>query len=220
MKSVYSLLLVTLFSVNAFAQKESDDDDDQKGGFKKENLFTGGSVNVSLGGGTTALGISPYFGYSVNRYLDVAVSAGINYISQRQYDPYYYNYLGKVRQTIYGPGAFVRVFPLKFLFLQAQYEYNIIKYKLIYANSQPTDKFNYNASSLLLGAGYAGGREEGSNSFYYFSVAFDVAGSKNSPYIDYNTSGGGKRVIPIIRAGYNIALFQNKVVRGRRTSED
>ena len=216
MKSVYSLLLVVLFSANAFAQEDSDED--KKGGFKKENLFTGGSLNLSFGSGTTALGISPFFGYSVNRFLDVAFSPGINYISQKQYD-YYYNYLGKVRQTIYGPGAFVRVFPVKFLFLQGQYEYNIIKYKLIYANGAPTQKLNYNASSLLLGAGYAGGREEGSNSFYYFSVSFDVAGAKNSPYIEYDQNNS-KRVIPIIRAGYNFALFQNKVVRGRRTSEN
>jgi len=217
MKSVYSLLLVLLFSANAFAQEDTDED--KKGGFKKENLFTGGSLNLSFGSGTTALGISPYFGYSLNKYVDVAVSAGINYISQRQYD-YYYNYQGKIRQTIYGPGAFVRVFPVKFIFLQAQYEYNAIKYKVIYNDNYglPDEKYRYNASSLLLGAGYAGGREEGSNSFYYFSVSFDVAGSKNSPYIEYNNAD--KRVIPIIRAGYNFALFQNKVVRGRRTSEN
>ena len=57
----------------------------------------------------------------------------------------------------------------------------------------------------MLGAGYAGGRMPGSNTYYYFSVSWDILGDKNSPYID-----GLGRSNPIIRAGYNIGLFQNR----------
>ena len=53
-----------LFTTSLFAQEE-----EKEGGkiFKKENLFTGGSANVSFGNNTTNLGLSPYFGYSINK---------------------------------------------------------------------------------------------------------------------------------------------------------
>ena len=62
----------------------------------------------------------------------------------------------------------------------------------------------FKASSFLIGPGYASGRDE-SKSFYYISVLFDVAKNINSPYVDAQG-----RISPIIRAGYNIALFQGK----------
>jgi hypothetical protein len=59
MKSVYALLLVTLFSANVFAQ--DDKDEEKEKGFKKENLFAGGSLNLALGNQQTTLGISPLY---------------------------------------------------------------------------------------------------------------------------------------------------------------
>jgi hypothetical protein len=213
MKSVYALLLVTLLSANVFAQ--DDNDEEKEKGFKKENLFTGGSLNVQFGSGQTSLGASPFFGYSINKYIDVAASIGYSYLSEREYDSYYNYTGGKIRQSIYGPGAFVRIFPVKFLYAQAHY--NIIKLKYLYPDSYgiPDEKFNTHASSLLLGAGYAGGREEENKSYFYISIMFDVLKSTYSPYRDYQGNAQ-----PIIRAGYNIALFQNKLVRGRRVSNN
>ena len=201
MKSIYALLIGSLLTSACYAQEEEKDTENKKF-FKKENLFTGGTLNVSFYRGTTALGISPFFGYSLNKYADVAASMSVNYISQRDYNVYG----DKLRQTIYGPGAFVRIFPVKFLFAQGQYEHNFIKYKYIPASNsgQPNETFNLDANSFLVGGGFANGRGQG-NSYYYISILWDVLKNKNSPYLD-NLG----RALPQIRAGYNIALFQGK----------
>lgn len=178
---------------------------EEPGGFKKENLFIGGNVNASFFNGTTALGVSPYFGYSITNWLDVAASLNFNYISQRNY----YDD-GKLRQTIIGPGAFVRVFPVSFLFAQAQYEHNFIALKDIPPSNSglSTAKDKRDVNSLLLGVGYASGREGGNKTYYYLSISFDVLKLPYSPYVD-----NLQRTIPIINAGFNIALFQGR--RGR-----
>jgi hypothetical protein len=205
MKKLILFSLLVSMNTNLFAQDEEDDDD--KGGwFKKENLFTGGTVNVGFGNQITTLGIAPYFGYSINRFVDVAMNLQFNYVSQRDYTVFG----DKVRQKVFGPGAFVRLFPVQPVFLQAQYEFNLIRIKYIPAANgggiQYNEKFKFDAHSLLVGIGYAGGRnfpEE--KSFYYFSIMWDVGKSENSPYKD-----NLNRAVPIIRAGYNIALFQGR----------
>lgn len=197
-KLLFGMLLLAV-SFNSVAQEE---DEERKGGFKKENLFVGGDLTLGFSNIYTAIGISPYFGYSLNRYIDVAASFNFNYIAQRDY----FESGDRVRQTIYGPGAFVRIYPFKFVFAQAQFEHNFVKVRYIPTNNS----FLYlpytnrvDANSFLVGAGYAGGRDVDNKSFYYLSISVDLIGDKNSPYVD----GAGRRV-PIIRAGYNIALFQ------------
>jgi hypothetical protein len=205
MKGFALLMSVSIFCLSAAAQDEKEQ---KESGFKKENLFTGGNLTLQFGNQTTTLGLSPYFGYSLTKWLDVAASVNMNYTSQRDYQE-----LGdKVRQTVYGPGAFVRIFPLNFLFLQGHFEQNFIKFKYIPAENGTYGpaKESLNASSFLVGGGYAGGRNSGSRSFYYISVLWDVAKGKNSPYVD-NLG----RTVPIIRAGYNIALFQGGGRRNR-----
>ena len=200
MKKIFVVVLMAL-CINAYSQDEGGEKEDVKKGFKKEKLFTGGSVTASFSSYYTVLGIAPQFGYSLTDWLDAGVTLNLNYTSQRDY-----NYgADKLRQTVYGPGAFVRLFPVRFLFASAQYEYNIIHLKYVPApNSGSTpDKYNLNANSLLIGGGYAGGKEKGNNTYYYLSISWDIYGDKNSPYID-----GYGRSNPIIRAGYNIGLFQ------------
>jgi hypothetical protein len=198
MKKFRLLLLLISISIASFSQ------DEKEGFFKKENLFTGGTVNASFGNSITALGISPYFGYSFNKYVDLAVSTGIYYQSQRDY----FQIGDKVRFTSYGPGAFVRVFPVKFLFAQAHYEFNLLRTKYLpYAASSGgvgIEKFKYDAHSLLVGGGISNGKDfPYQKSYYYFSILWDVAKAEHSPYKD-----NLRRSVPIIRAGYNIALFQ------------
>ena len=201
MKKIILLILVPL-SFHSFAQSEKEETGEKKG-FKKEKLFTGGSVTGGFSNYATILGITPQFGYSLTNWADAGITFNLNYTSQRDYE----EYGDKLRQTVYGPGAFVRLFPVRFLFASAQYEYNLIHLKYIPTNNSnfSPSKNNLNANSLLLGAGYAGGRERGSNTYYYFSISWDVLGDKNSPYID-----GFARSNPIIRAGYNIGLFQGR----------
>ena len=210
-------IIIFLFLVNVFyasiAQDEKSEADEKRGGFKKENLFTGGGATVSIGSYSTVLGASPVLGYSINKWLDAGIVFNFTYASSRVV--YYYpgtnNYLvsdDKSRQTVFGPGVFARVYPLKFLFLNIQAEQNFITDKTIYANS-PATKDKYSATSLLLGVGYAGGREGVGDMYYYISIMGDFAGNKNSPYVGISESG--KVVItPIFKAGLQIPLFQGR----------
>lgn len=204
MKTLILLFLLPL-SFHSFAQSD-EEKPAEKRGFKKDKLFTGGSVTASFSSYSTVLGISPQIGYSLTNWADAGITLNFNYLTQKDY------YDNRVRQTVYGPGAFVRLFPVNFLFASAQYEYNFIHLRYLPNNTGGVSyENNVNASSLLLGAGYAGGRQRGSNSYYYLSVSWDVLANVNSPYVD----GYGKS-IPIIRAGYNIGLFQG---RGRQRSD-
>jgi hypothetical protein len=200
------ILAVLLFNL-ALVVKAQDEKEERTGGFKKENLFTGGSLNFSFFNGTTGLGVNPYFGYSITNWLDVAASFNFNYISQRDVDT-----VGdKVRQTVLAPGAFVRVFPVNFLFAEAKFEHNFIRQKYVpydNYNRYKGKKFRTDMNSLLLGIGYASGREGYNKSYYYISISFDVLQLAHSPYVD-----NLQRTLPIYNAGFNIALFQG---RGRR----
>jgi opacity protein-like surface antigen len=209
-KAIVLLLIPFYFHATAQDQNGNNKNQDQtqevkKTGFQKDKLFTGGSANIGFSNGTTMLGITPQLGYSLTNWLDAGITFNLNYISQRDY--YTTN---KIRQTTFGPGAFMRIFPVNFLFAGAQYEYNMIHQKFI-SSSLPTEKNSVNANSLLVGAGYAGGRERGGNTYYYLSIMWDIAGDPNSPYVD-NLG----RSTPVIRAGYNIGLFQNRYGRGNR----
>jgi hypothetical protein len=200
-KNVFVLLCTILFSVASLAQASEDEEKKKEKFFKKENFFTGGTVGLGFGQGAFSLGLSPYFGYSINKYVDVAVSFGYSYFSQREVP----NFAYKARISNYAPGVFVRAYPVKFLFAHLQYEHNFITQKTFYPDSftLPPDKYSANVGSLLIGPGYASGRDEDNKAFYYISVLFDVSGNENSPYLDQLG-----RVEPVIRAGINIPLFQ------------
>lgn len=190
------LLAVLLFNLTLVV-KAQDEEEEKMGGFKKQKMFTGGNVIVSFYTGGTVLGISPHIGYSLTNWLDAAVS--LNFVYTGETDPYQ----NKYREYDYGPGAFVRIFPFPFLFAQAQYEHNFQQIDITSGSSSYHNKQDVN--SLLLGAGIASGRTKGNNTYYYFSIMYDALKLPNSPYID---SYG--RSIPVIRAGFNIALFQGR----------
>lgn len=204
---VMALSLVTL-SVRA------QDEDPGEKGFKKENLFTGGTVTVSFFNGQTILGANPIFGYKLADWIDAGLAFNYVYSSTRDY----YQYDDKLKQTVFGPGVFTRIYPISFLFVQAQYEQNFstVKYTPTPGSSSYTSyKDKVNAGSLLLGGGFASGRQPGSNSFFYISLLFDVLKNVNSPYVDvaYDPANPSNRridMVPIIRAGVNIGLFQNR----------
>ena len=187
------------------------DDEEKEKGFKKENLFTGGSISVSFFNGHTILGANPMFGYKIANWVDAGLAFNYVYSSSR-----YYNVPDdKLRITTYGPGVFTRLYPVSFLFAQAQYEHNssTAKYIAVPGTGYQDDKLKVDAGSLLLGAGFAQGRSEGNNSFYYISILFDVLKNMYSPYVNViNPDTPQQRVTmtPIIRAGFNIALFQGR----------
>ena len=214
MKKIILVMFAAALSTAGFAQDKKEEDPEKKG-FKKENLFTGGGLTVSFSNYTSVLGASPVLGYSINKWIDAGIVFNFNYASDRHvtyYDPgtgSYYLSDDKLKQTLYGPGFFAKVYPLKFLFLQVQGEVNFISQKLIYDNGTPTEKQKLSAPSFLVGAGYCNGREGKGSLFYYISILADVARNKHSPYVE-QTASGKINILPIIRAGLQVPLFQGR----------
>ena len=101
-----------------------------------------------------------------------------------------------------------------FLFFHAQAEHNFNNWNYSSADGSYKQNDVTDANSLLLGGGWAQGRQKGSNSFFYLEILWDVLKNKYSPYVNnvYDPSGQVARTdaIPIFRAGINIALFQGK----------
>lgn len=195
------LLLLILSTHFVFAQ---DEEEEEKKGFKKENLFTGGSISLSFFNNAFLIGVSPVFGYSITRWADIGLLGNYNYTSYRDY--YYID--DRMRQSIYGGGVFTRIFPVRFLFAQAQVERNWIKLKYIPPSNSGgiTETSNNSVNSVLVGGGYTTGRDPDGGSVYgYLAILFDVSENLYSPYTD-NLG----RAIPIIRAGINIPLFQGQ----------
>lgn len=210
-KQVPRIILAAFVFLVAATLVHAQDEEDR--GFKKENLFTGGSITLSFFNGQTLLGANPIFGYKLSEWADAGLSFNFLYAGARDY----LEFNDKIRQTVYGPGVFARLYPIRFLFVQGQLEHNFITLKYIPApnGSYIAEKNKVGVNSLLLGAGFAQGREEGSSTFYYFSVLFDVLKDINSPYVNvsYNPDDPSQQrvnITPIIRAGINIGLFQGR----------
>ncbi len=196
-KILASLLLLTC--LNGFGQDEEFSDSTK--GYDPTNLFLGGSLSLSLGGYQNGFlgGINPFIGYTFKKWIDAGFVVNFQYYSAR--DQSFSNV--KYRSTTYGAGVFTRIYPVRFIFLQAQPEYNFINQKII-QQGFPDAKFSFNAPSLLVGAGYTTSRSD-KNTFTYFSLLIDVLKDKNSPYIESDGS-----LIPVIRAGINFGLNREK----------
>ncbi len=197
MKKTAFLLAFSLMTATLFAQKEKEEKEKGSG---KENLFTGGSISLAFYNNTFLIGGSPVFGYSLANWVDAGLVVNYNYTSYRDYN---FIFNDKLRQKVYGGGAFLKLYPVRFLFAQAQLEHNFIRQKFI-PNIGSTQTYKTDVSSFLVGGGYTTGRfGRGGNPFYYLAVLFDVSGNKNSPYTD-----AYGRTIPIIRVGIQVPLFQ------------
>lgn len=201
MKNLFLLFVCVAFSTQALLAQDKDDKSEKKG-FKKENLFTGGSISLSYFNEEFLVGANPVFGYSVAKWADVGLVGNYNYTSIRDYS--YYGSNDKLRQYVYGGGAFARLFPVRFLFVQGQVEHNWIKEKYIDPTGVTTETSKVSANSVLIGGGFTTGRDPYFKRPYGFlAVLFDVSNNPNSPYLD-NLG----RAIPVFRAGVNIPLFQ------------
>ena len=199
MKKMLFLLLANLVLLGTI--KAQDEDEDEKKGFKKDHLFTGGSISLAFYSNTFLIGGSPVFGYNLTKWLDAGLVINYNYASYR--DVYLFD--DRMRQSNWGGGAFLRLYPIKFLFAQAQAEHNWMQLKYIYPNdSSPDEKTKFTGNSFLVGGGYCTGREPKSGQpFYYLSIMFDIGNDINSPYTD-----AYGRTIPIIRGGLQIPICQ------------
>jgi len=197
MKKLFLLFLMAGLTLSVTAQ---DKEEKEKVPFK-ETLFTGGSISLAFYNNTFLVGGSPVFGFSPTNWIDLGIVVNYNYTSYRNYSFTY----EKVRQHVYGAGAFIKVYPVRFLFAQAQIENNFIRQKA-FPYIGTTQKFKADAGSILVGGGYTTGRYgRGGDMFYYLAVLVDIGDAVYSPYTDNNGNA-----IPIVRGGIQIPLFQGK----------
>ena len=200
MKTNLTVTILLTFFISFAAQAQEEEKETEKKGFKKENLFTGGSISLAFYNNTFLIGASPVLGYNLTSWIDAGIVVNYNYTSYRDYN---FVFNDKLRQTVYGGGVFARIFPVRFLFAQVQPEHNFLHLKYI-PNVGTPETFNTSVNSLLVGGGYTTGRQKDDKSaFYYVAILFDVSGNNASPYTD-----GYGRTIPIIRAGLQIPLGQ------------
>jgi len=191
------ILIFCLLSLVIIAKAQDDNyKDEEISGFKKENMFLGGSISLVFGTGSFGIGANPEIGYSLSQWLDGGVVFNINYYSQRDY---YYDIT--YSSFNYGGGIFVKAYPIPFLFLQLQPEQNWISYNTKYGNL--VDKQSVSATSLIGGIGYSQ-RIVGKGS-YFFMIGMDLLTDPNSPYRD-----GYNHAIPIIRGGFDVYLHPSR----------
>lgn len=199
MQKIKLVLILLISGTCVFAQ---DNENEELRGFRKDLLFSGGSISFGLGSNTFQIGANPVFGYSLAKWIDAGLVVNYNYASYR--DIIMSN--DKLRSTTYGGGAFTRLYPLRFLFAHVQFEHNFIKEKYIPSNGGTNETNNVDANSLLAGVGLATERYPGDGRpFFYLAVLFDVLNEDFSPY----TRSDGTR-IPILRAGIQVPLFQQR----------
>jgi hypothetical protein len=180
---------------------------DKEPGDWKKNLFTGGSVSFGVFNNTFLIGGNPVLGYSLTDYVDLALQVNYTYNSIRDYNGIFNN---KLRQSVYGGGGWLRLYPLRSIFLQGQLEHNFIRQRSIPILGPPEVR-SIDAGSVLVGGGYTSNRwGKGGVPFYYLSILFDVSGNLYSPYTD-----AYGRSVPVFRGGIQIPLFQENGLRSR-----
>ncbi len=197
------IVIALLASTTVWAQereKEEEKEVTTRSGW--ENLFTGGSISLAFYNNTFLIGGSPVLGYSFTNWAEAGIVINYNYTAYRDV----YDFNDRLRQYEWGGGAFVKLYPVRFLFVQAQLEHNWIKQKYHPVNGAPNESVKFDANSFLVGGGYTTGRDgRGGDPFYYLAILFDINGDINSPYTD-----AAGRIIPIIRGGIQFPLFQGK----------
>ena len=145
-KLVIFLFIASIISLSIKAQ---DEEEKEKVPFK-QNLFTGGSISVAFYSNTFLIGGSPVLGYSITNWADLGIVVNYNYTVYRDY----YVFDDRLKQQNYGGGGFVKLYPVRFLFAQAQWEYNFLRLKYIPPNNSGIEqKDNLEASSFLVGGG-------------------------------------------------------------------
>ncbi|RYG05011.1 MAG: hypothetical protein EOO02_04765 [Chitinophagaceae bacterium] len=190
MKRMLLVLLVSCTSLAAFSQ---DEPPVENKGFDRSKLFGGGNFALSFGN-NTIVNISPQLGYRFNRFFAAGVGVNALYSSFRSI----YATGGTASRTSYGvvgANVFGRVYPIEFVFLQAQPEANYVWGKQKYYN--PEQEYRLNGKivpSLLLGAG--GAIPMGGTGAFIVMAQYDVLQNERTPY--------GSKIF--INFGYNFGF--------------
>ncbi|GAA4337001.1 hypothetical protein [Flaviaesturariibacter amylovorans] len=203
MKQVLASLALLCALTPAFAQQAAEAP--KTGGFQKDRLFTGGSLSLGFGTGYFLGGVNPMLGYRITNWLEGGIAVNYTFTQIKSIDFNTGQRTGeKARQTIFGAGAFTRIYPVRFLFAHAQFERNFINFTYDPGSGGELYREKRQANSFLVGAGYTSGRDpEGGSPYGFLSVLWDVLKEENSPYVD-----AYGRMTPQVRAGLIIPLFQ------------
>ncbi len=196
-----TLLLLTLLSLSFACFSQQNDADDSKGRFKRENIFIGSGLNLGLASSSFNVGLNPEIGYSIAHWFDAGIAFNVNYFSQTASQ---FNFNTSFHNFNYGGGPFVRLWPINFLFVQVQPEFNWTRVTRKDVNSGIQNSYSTNAGSLLVGLGY-GTKLMGSH-YSYFSLMIDILQNTNSPYRDQNSSDP----LPVLRAGFGFYLHPRR----------
>lgn len=195
MKKLHLLIPMIILTLSNTVQAQQNESDDMKGKFRQDNIFLGTSLNIALANRSFNLGLNPEIGYSVTNWLDAGVALNINYFSQNASE---FSSI-RFRNFNYGAGSFLRIWPVNFLHIQIQPEYNWISSSQKDVFTGQSGTYNFNAGSLLVGVGY--GTRVMRSHYSYVTLMIDVLQNKYSPYRDqYNDP------LPVFRAGFGIYL--------------
>lgn len=148
--------------------------------FDASRLIIGGSLGLSFGDFTN-VNISPLVGYRISQLFGAGININAQFGSER-----FRNYNSVTTQrnqyTIFGGGVWGRVYPLDFLFIHVQPEYNVVSLKSTYYDTDPkttiTDR--YGVPSLLIGGGYT--QPVGGRAAFSIMALYDILQDNRSPY--------------------------------------
>lgn len=173
---VVPVLMISLFC--ATSSLRAQDEQSSGKGFDKSKLFFGGNFGLSFGD-YTVINISPQAGYRFNPYF--AAGAGVNFIYSSfryRYNDPSYDY--RENYGVTGLNIFGRVYPIQYLFVQAQPELNYVWGKVKYYDGTPSQKLDGQfVPSLLGGAGAAIPAGRGA---FYVLLEYDILQNDRSPY--------------------------------------
>ncbi|MBV9961895.1 MAG: hypothetical protein JO072_06570, partial [Parafilimonas sp.] len=79
---ILCLSLMFFFSITALRAQNDYGNNGETKGFKKENVFLGGSISLGFGSGSFAIGANPEIGYSLAQWIDAGLAFNLNYSSQ------------------------------------------------------------------------------------------------------------------------------------------
>lgn len=164
--------------------------------FSADKIIVGGGLGLSFGT-ITNISVMPKIGYRITENFAAGVGVGYNYFRWKNYYEFsdingnvsYYDY----KTSMYSASVWARYIIWRNLFAHVEYEHNFMSFTDYGfdpggSGSIIGSKLNYNAGSLLLGAGIR--QPVGDRFSVAFAVYYDVLQNPYSPYY--------KRVFPQI----------------------
>jgi len=164
--------------------------------FSPDKIIVGGGIGLSFGT-ITNISVMPKVGYRITENFSAGIGLGYNYFRWKDYfelqdvngNTSYYDY----KTSMYSASVWARYIVWRNIFAHLEYEHNFMSFWDYGFDQQGSgaivaNKINYNAGSLLVGAGIR--QPVGDRFAVTFAVYYDVLQNEYSPYY--------KRVFPQI----------------------